>query len=212
MTERVKYPKTMHLPWSPGLMNDDRVVAHLEAFRGEEVIVTEKMDGENTTLYNDTLHARSIDGRYHPSRDWIKRFWAETVAYRLPELRRICGENMYAQHSIRYDNLETYFYGFGVWDNDMCLGWDDTLSCFEEWGITPVPILWRGEWNETMIRELSEDLDLERQEGLVVRVTRAFKAEEFPLVVAKWVRSDHIKTDEHWMHQAVTPNKLQESG
>jgi len=79
MTERVKYPKTMHLYFSPGLQNDDRVMP-LNRLHGREVVVTEKMDGENTTLYDDTLHARSIDGRYHPSRDWVKRFWAETVA------------------------------------------------------------------------------------------------------------------------------------
>lgn len=46
MDDRVKYPKTMHLPWSPGLQNDDRVIANLDAFRGHEVVVTEKLDGE----------------------------------------------------------------------------------------------------------------------------------------------------------------------
>lgn len=192
-------------------MNDDRVMPHLEAFRGEEVVVTEKMDGENTTLYDDTLHARSIDGRYHPSRSWVKGFWAETVAYHLPQYYRICGENMYAQHSIVYDDLETYFYGFGLWEHDTCFDWDFTLNCFKERGITPVPTIWRGEWNETIIRELSEDLNLERKEGLVVRVTRAFNAVEFPLVVGKWVRKGHVQTDEHWMHGEVKPNGLKEN-
>lgn len=36
------------------------------------VVITEKMDGENTTLYRDGLHARSLDSRHHPSRNWVK--------------------------------------------------------------------------------------------------------------------------------------------
>lgn len=208
MDNRVKYPKTMHLPWSPGLQNDDRVIQHLEALRDEEVVVTEKMDGENTTMYRDYLHARSIDGRYHASRDWVKGFWGRTCMLGLAPGARICGENMFAQHSIRYDDLETYFYGFSYWNGSTCLSWDDTLYLFGYFNITPVPTIWRGTWNEDTIRELSNDLDLDRQEGLVVRVTRQFEVHEFPLVVGKWVRKGHVQTDEHWMHKEVVPNGL----
>lgn len=211
MTTQVKYPKTMHLPWSPGLQNDDRVITSLDAFIGEEVVVTEKMDGENTTLYTDTLHARSIDGRYHPSRSWVKGFWGEKIAGRLPHFFRICGENMYAQHSIAYYDLESYFYGFSLWDGDVCLAWDDTEIAFESWGVTPVPVLWRGEWNENTIRYLSTNLNLLTQEGLVVRVARSFTMDEFQRVVAKWVRKGHVQTDEHWMHKEVVPNGLKGS-
>ena len=44
MTDRVKYPRTMHLPWSPGLQNDDRVIKSLDRLIGRTVVVTEKMD------------------------------------------------------------------------------------------------------------------------------------------------------------------------
>ncbi len=105
----VKYPRTPHLPWSSGRAEDDIAldsIEHLE--RLEDVVVTEKLDGENTTLYHDYLHARSIDSKSHPSRDWIKRFHAK-VRYDIPEDFRICGENMYAKHSIFYDALTTYY-------------------------------------------------------------------------------------------------------
>ena len=36
---------------------------------GKQVIVTEKMDGENTSMYRHRIHARSIDSLPHPSRD-----------------------------------------------------------------------------------------------------------------------------------------------
>jgi len=44
VTDRVKYPRTMHLPWSPGLQNDDRVIKSLDRLIGRTVVVTEKMD------------------------------------------------------------------------------------------------------------------------------------------------------------------------
>ena len=58
---RVKYPRTFHLPYSPQRGEGDKVLPSDDIFRGKPVVVTEKMDGENTTLYADYLHARSID-------------------------------------------------------------------------------------------------------------------------------------------------------
>lgn len=210
MTDCIKYPRTVHLPWSPGLQNDDRVIKSLDGLIGCEVVVTEKMDGENTTLYNDTLHARSIDGRYHASRDWIKRFWAENVAYRMDGFQhgRICGENMYAQHSIRYDDLDSYFYGFSFWNQNKCLSWDLTLCLFKDFNITPVRTLWRGKFSEAAMHDIEADMDFNQQEGYVVRCVDEFEMQQFPNVVAKFVRPSHVQTDEHWMHKEIIPNGL----
>jgi hypothetical protein len=76
--KRSKYPRTPHLPWSPGRTGDDILldsIRHLE--RLQDVVVTEKRDGENTTLYRDYLHARSLDSSSHVSRNWLKCFHAE---------------------------------------------------------------------------------------------------------------------------------------
>jgi hypothetical protein len=207
----VKYPKTMHLPWSPGLQNDDRVIQSLTGFVGEEVVVTEKMDGENTTMYRDHIHARSLDGRHHPSRDWVKAFHGSIKHLFPTELNtRICGENMYAQHSVTYDALESYFLGFGLWVDDRCLNWDTTLTFFESLGITPVRTLVRGSWEGCVAYlEQSHDAIVESGiEGYVVRTTRDFNSSEFQKVVAKYVRKNHIQTDQHWMAKPVIPNGL----
>ena len=82
---------------------------------GREVVVTEKLDGENTTMYTDYIHARSLDSHHHPSRDWVKQLHGE-IGYKIPVGWRVCGENMYARHSIVYYDLTTYFYGFSIWD------------------------------------------------------------------------------------------------
>jgi hypothetical protein len=67
---QVKYPRTYHVLWSPGMNDDDRMLPNMDSFEGRRVIVTEKMDGENTTMYSDYIHARSVDGRSHSSQDW----------------------------------------------------------------------------------------------------------------------------------------------
>ena len=77
-TELVKYPRTPHLPWSEGAAEDDIVSSDADMFTGMEVVVTEKLDGENTTMTSEKVHARSLDSRDHPSRHY--RFEREDPA------------------------------------------------------------------------------------------------------------------------------------
>ncbi len=209
-TKYVKYPRTWHLPWSPSVGKDDRVLEDMSHFEGRRVVVTEKMDGENTTLYRDYIHARSIDGRTHPSRAWVKNFHAK-MAHEIPDGWRICGENLYAEHSIHYDNLLSYFMGFSIWDDkNVCLSWKDTLEWFCLLPILPVTVLYDGIYDQKKIEGLSS-LDWGFHEGYVMRVHDAFAYGEFPVSVGKFVRAGHIQTTKHWMHgQAMKVNQLQE--
>ncbi|MFB6502193.1 MULTISPECIES: RNA ligase family protein [unclassified Streptomyces] len=205
---RTHYPRTAHLPWSPGATSDDVRIADLSGLTGREVVVTEKLDGENTTLYPDGLHARSLDSAHHPSRGWVKALQGR-IGARIPAGRRICGENMFARHSLPYDGLESYFYGFSVWDGERCLDWDRTVAFLRDLGIPVPPVLWRGVFDaraEKTLRALRPDTG--RQEGYVVRPADGFDAPEFGRLVAKWVRPGHVRTDTHWMHAAVVENGL----
>ena len=59
MNEYIKYPRTFHLPWSPGATSDDKMLDGIDHFFGCECVITEKLDGENTTIYyNGYFHAR----------------------------------------------------------------------------------------------------------------------------------------------------------
>ncbi|MFJ6381284.1 RNA ligase family protein [Kitasatospora sp. NPDC092039] len=207
---RVHYPRTPHLPWSPGAAADDVRTGDLSALAGAEVVVTEKLDGENTTLYRDGLHARSLDSAHHPSRAWVKGLQGR-IAPRIPDGWRICGENLFARHSIPYTDLESWFYGFSVWTGgpdgqDHCLDWDDTVRFLRRLGIPAPRVLWRGRYDERALRALR--LDLDRQEGYVVRTVRGFPRAGFGERVAKWVRPRHVRTDTHWLHAAVVENGL----
>jgi len=88
-----KYPKIWHFPWSPGLQNDDRLLKSIDHFIGKEVVVSVKLDGENTTIYNDHIHARSLDSGFHKSRTWVNKLQGQ-IGYKLKDNERICGENL----------------------------------------------------------------------------------------------------------------------
>ena len=208
-TDRVKYPRTFHLPWSPGVSSDDRVMESLSGFENEEVVITAKMDGEQTSFYRDGFHARSLDTPSHPSRDWLWKLHRE-VGYEIPEGWRVCGENLYAKHSIFYRHLPAYFLAFGIWnEKNVCLSWDETVEWAGLLGLSTVPVLERGPWNETAVRAIDiQTYNGDPCEGYVVRVARAFHSKEFRNVAGKYVRKDHVHTHGHWMREAVVPNAL----
>ncbi|MFK0253986.1 RNA ligase family protein [Streptomyces sp. NPDC090445] len=202
---RTHYPRTPHLPWSPGTTADDVRAAGLAGLAGREVVVTEKLDGENTTLYADGLHARSLDSAHHPSRAWVKGLQSR-IGAGIPAGWRVCGENLYARHSIPYEDLDSWFYGFSVWDGEQCLDWDRTVRFLHGLGV-PVPrVLWRGVFDERALRGLR--VDTARQEGYVMRTADGFARADFGRCVAKWVRGGHVQTDTHWMYAPVVPNGL----
>ena len=76
-------------------------------------------------------------------------------------------------------------------------------------GPTPVPVIYRGEFDLGLLEKIASDFDVENKEGFVVRVAHSFDYNEFSTHVAKWVRRGHVQTDQHWMHQQVRPNGLQ---
>lgn len=209
-TDKVKYPRTYHLPWSPGLNKDDRVMTDLKGFEdSEEVVVTVKMDGENTTLYNNYVHARSIDYNSHPSRSWVKALHSR-IGFEIPEGWRICGENLFAKHSIGYSNLDDYFLMFSIWnDNNMCLSWEDTEEWAQLLGLKMVPVLYKGVWDEKVIKSLKTDIfNSDPCEGYVVRTKEAFAYKDFRNKVGKFVRKDHVQTHGHWMRSELVKNEL----
>ena len=208
-SDRVKYPRTHHLAFSPGVNDDDRIIESLDGFEGEEVVVTVKMDGEQTSIYRDGFHARSLDTPAHPSRDWL---WGlhRRIGHDIPEGWRITGENLYARHSIHYKRLPAHFMMFGIWnERNENLSWNEMVEWADLLELRPVVPLYRGPWNERLIRALPQAYaDGDEMEGFVVRVTRKFHYGEHRKVVAKWVRKGHVVTHGHWMREAIVKNEL----
>lgn len=207
---KVKYPKTMHLPWSRSYTDDDKILRNTDHFQGQEVVITEKMDGENTTMYSDFVHARSLDSKDHASRHYVKTLHGG-IKYLIPDGYRLCGENVYAKHSLFYSALPGYFMLFSVWNEEnICLSWDDTVQWAEQLAIPLVPVLYRGLWNEQLAKQCytKQSQCGGEQEGYVVRLANEFSYTNFKASVAKFVRKNHVQTDEHWLSKPIEPNQL----
>lgn len=143
-TRLYKYPRTYHLPFSPGVSSDDKILPDTECFKNKEIVITEKMDGENTTIYNDYYHARSIDSKHSLYHSFLLGNILPNIQYIIPAYYHICGEYLYAKHSIYYDNLDSYFLIFSIWNNNKCLSWDETIAFCKKYNLSIVPELWRG--------------------------------------------------------------------
>lgn len=199
MSNKIKYPHTSHLPWSPGTQSEDKLLKDVDHFKGMRILITEKMDGENTTMYNDHIHARSMDSIDHPSRHYVKGIWGG-IRYLIPDGWRICGENIFAKHSIFYDELDAYFQVFSVWnENNECLSWHDTCKFCKELGLTTVPTISCVTFDEKLLKEFAKEFNVSLKEGFVIRNYESFHYDDFELNVAKWVRSKHVQTSEHWL-------------
>lgn len=196
-THYVKYPRTFHLPWSDSKGKDDQTLTNLNRFDGQRVIVTAKMDGSNITMYNDTIHGRSFDERTHPINGRVKALWSQFQA-NIPNGWRVCGEDLYNTHSIYYDNLDEYLYGYSIWnDKNICLSWDDTDEYFQLLGIVSVPVLYDGPWDEKILIDIAKTLDYHTNEGYVVRIADQFSLFDFKNVVGKYVRPGHANQVVH---------------
>jgi hypothetical protein len=137
----------------------------------------------------------------------VKGLWAN-IRYSIPIGWRICGENLYAKHSLYYENLDSYFEAFSVWNAaNECLDWNIFIEFCSRLGIAHVPILYVGLWNEEKIKSLMNESDLLSKEGYVVRLESSFRYEDFGQSVAKFVRKNHVSTTENWKHD-WSRNKL----
>jgi len=210
-----KYPKMRHLPWSKSVTDDDKKLNDVFQFEQmQEVVVMEKLDGECTTMYHDHIHARSIDSKHHPSRSVVKALHSN-IGFSLRSNMALVGENMYAKHSIYYNKLTSHFYVFAVYIEDqnrqiLVANWNDTLEYAELLGLEVCPVMYRGPWDEKLIKSLHTGRSYfgDTSEGYVVRTANAFYLDRFASNIAKYVRPNHVQTDEHWLDKPVVPNKL----
>lgn len=208
MVDFIKYPKTPHLLWSENLQNDDRKLEDPNCFDNKEVVTTVKMDGENTTFYKHGLHARSLNFKSDATRHLIQQLHFNT-SHLIPEGWRVCGENMFAKHSIHYKNLPSYFLVFSIWnEKNICLSWDETVEWAKLLGYETVPFIWRGIYNKDNVHIYYDLWDGNEMEGYVVRLAHSFPYKDFGRSVAKFVRKNHVRTTEFWKKSPIIKNEL----
>lgn len=207
--KHIKYPRTYHLPWS-NMLKDDRILNDDSHFVGKRVIVSLKMDGENTTMYNDYIHARSLENNSHETRNWVKGLWSR-ISYLLDDDMRICGENLFAVHSIKYNFLRSYFMMFSMWSNNKCLSWDETVEYAGILGLETVSVIYDGIYSKEKVIESFGPYE-KYNEGYVVRIADEFNYIDFRRSVAKFVRPEFRQvvnnSHGHWISKKIEPNGL----
>ena len=210
-----KYGRTYHYPFSPGTSSDDRINHNYweDLVKLRQVVHTEKLDGENTCLNKYGVFARSHAApTTHPWASYLKQKW-ESIRHDLGELE-IFGENLYAVHSIEYQDFREHFYVFGIREREHWLSWEETKFYANMLDFAMVPEL---AFVEPVHQAAFEDgvLALVNQasvfgsvdtitkepctmEGIVTRSCDEYPVEQFRQHVFKYVRKGHIKTNEHW--------------
>lgn len=214
-----KYNRTFHFPWSPGATNDDKIATSIESLIKVPIVLTEKMDGSNTSLEADGCYARTHSGPpTHASFDGLKALHAE-IKFDIQKNMQIFGEWCYAKHSIEYNELPDYFLMFGVrellGDDHYWYSWDDVELFADYYGLFTVPVLFRGIVNsEKELQDLVNSFMNQPsacggiREGVVARVYEEFSDKNFSSSVMKCVRANHVQTSEHWKDQEIIKNKL----
>lgn len=208
-TKYVKYPRTYHMPHSQ-LQKDDRKLENDDHFKNKKVICSLKYDGENSSWYNDYVHARSINSESHESRNWMKGLWAQK-SYLIDENMRICGENLYAKHSIKYENLSTYFMVFSIWIDNICLSWEETKEYCGILELETVPVIYEGIYDLKKIEAIFDGYK-NNHEGYVVRLADEFTYSDFRKSIAKYVQPSfrQVVNDSHghWISKKIEVNNL----
>ena len=204
MQNSLKFPRIPHLPQSPGKTNDDKVIKTLDNLYKIDLLVTEKLDGSNVCLERTGVFARSYTSSpSHPSFNKLKEMHA-CVSHLIPYDTQIFCEYLFAKHSIYYDKLSSFLYIIGVRTNDLWVEWDRVLYFSSLLSIPTVPVIKSTTfYNEQEIEDFIKYLKITPRfgpeaEGFVVRPSSYFSDQNFDTLVAKYVRENHVKTDEHW--------------
>lgn len=210
-----KYGRTYHYPFSPGTTSDDRVAHEYwrDVSKHKMVIHTEKLDGENNCLSRDGVFARShASPTTSPWTSAIRERW-QSIKYDLGDLE-FFGENLYAVHSIEYRKLESHYFVFAVRINETWLSWDEVLFYAAMFDFPTVPVLRtinpadKSSFEHDMMDLVQEPSVFDsydaitglpcQREGIVSRNADEYTVGAFEHNVFKYVRKNHVKTNEHW--------------
>lgn len=208
-TQRIaKYPRTRHLPFSPGVHRDDRIMENVEGLLNVQLVFTEKLDGSGVCLTREELYARSrIGPPNHPS---FAPLWGifHEKRHLIPDNWSLFGEWCFAVHAVTYpditDNNWLNLFGIRFEDTQNWASFNQVQNMAQQLGVPSVPV------DDTRIVTTAEELEqtVERlrkkpsvygptREGIVVRSREGFPNNAFSEKVGKWVRAGHV-AGEHW--------------
>ena len=99
-TRPPKYPRTPYWPGSPSVPAGENTVSDPKLFLDLDLVITEKLDGQNTLLHRGAVYGRSVS---EPSRQKWTAMVKKRHAWKLAQSpAHLYGEDIYGVHSIEY--------------------------------------------------------------------------------------------------------------
>jgi hypothetical protein len=203
------FPRIKHMYNSPGRSPDDirSDKDWFNSFSGKYIIITEKLDGENTGITNISCYARSKIPTLNPWSVNIRRDIFPFVKDLISDDEIVFGENLYAIHSIKYNHLSSYFHIFAVYNTklEVWYSWSDVEMFAKILDLPTVPVLFKGIINSE--KDLMDKINYwmsqpsaygVEKEGVVMRLTGEIKPEDWNNSIVKYVRANHVQTNKRW--------------
>jgi len=218
-----KFPHTPHLVWlGAGSPRDDKVLkpAEVTEFLSGDVIVEEKVDGANLGLSlgpDGRVRAQSrgnylASGRSHAQWNPLWPWLAERRAILENGLSgglMLFGEWCYARHTVPYDALPDWFFGFDIFELGSRRFWsvDRRNVWLQQCGLISVPEVKRGRIQLKQVSSLlaTSALGHVPMEGIYLRRDNGEGLQSRAKVVSAAFKQ---QIEEHWTRRSVVPNHL----
>ena len=221
-----KFPRTPHVFHSKGTVDDKKLSfnASIELINHPGLVVEEKLDGSNTGIQfieNDLFmqnRGHKIGAGEHEQYNQFKA-WVQVFREQLFEILGnrfiLYGEWLLARHSIEYDQLPHYFFGFDVYNKDKkhFLDTKTREKMFTGSPIYLVPVVHRGPLqNQKELEKLitTSRYGSDQAEGLYLKIESNNKI----INRAKFVRESFTQKlaedNSHWKYRQMKMNQLAE--
>lgn len=213
----MKFPSIPYLTTSPCFWFENEVSSlDPEVFTSHPIVVTVKMDGSNVQLTRNHVAARNGKTADHPSFNALKSLHA-VLRYRIPKLFTVFGEWLFVKHSIKYEGdlaLPSYLMIFAIYDTarNSWYSWQDVENIAVWLEVPTVPVVAKleitsPEKTRSFLQAKAEEVIAQGHEGIVVRRAEGFLGEHLHECTAKYVRENHVQTDEHWKLRPIEKNE-----
>lgn len=238
----VSYPRTRHIKGSNFQKGDhDLKAISIDEIVGKNLIIEEKMDGAQAGIsFEDGKLMLQSRGHYLTGGPRERQFgllkqWATSITTELycalSERYVMFGENMFAKHTVFYDNLPHYFMEFDVYDKEtkQFLSTDARLDLFKSAGveklICPVKVVSVGEFDRlTDLTDLvveSNFITENRDQNLIISAQSAGVSEESALahtdlsremegLYIKWEEDGIVKGRYKFVRQTFTNSIIEQ--
>lgn len=181
-------------------------------------ILSEKMDGGNSCIYESGYFHNRSPNSTKPAKDGRVKVWALQISSYLRDSKfnRMFFENLYDSHSIHYrkweNPLNSYYQCLFITEmvngEEWVIPYQEQTEFCNMVGIGQPRTLGLADGITTVGRYAKLLINPNLSEGFVARDPNAFLIQKLPQHVGKWVRVGHVQTGDDWVRRSLPPNEV----